>query len=141
MDRSSQILENAAKTLADRQFEQRGILVVESDPDLQWRLARMLTVEGNRVVGTSSADGALALIDSWRAGLILVAERLDGMDGFELADRLRVCCPAVPVIMMTEQPARRSRVPNIAGFLVKPFPFDALRALIRSVQVGTTPAE
>ena len=35
----------------ERTLRPCGVLVVESDPDLQWRLARTLTVEGNRVVG------------------------------------------------------------------------------------------
>ena len=38
-----------------------GVLVVEDDPDTQWRLARMLTVHGARVVGTSSGEAAIAI--------------------------------------------------------------------------------
>ncbi len=34
----------------------RGVLLVEDDPDMQWRLARMLTVHGARVVGASSGE-------------------------------------------------------------------------------------
>src|SRR5687768_17049798 len=73
-----------------------GVLVIEDDPDLQWRLARMLTVQGNRVVGTSSGDGALALISQWPVDLVLVDEDLPGMSGLEVARRIRTSHPHIP---------------------------------------------
>ena len=73
----------------------RGILVVESDPDVQWRIARTLTVEGNRVVGSSSGEGALALLEQWPVELVLVDENLPGIDGIELIRRLSDAWPDI----------------------------------------------
>ena len=63
----AQKLESAARTIAESRPRHRSVLLVESDPDLQWSLARMLTVDGNRVFGTSSVDGALTVTEPWDA--------------------------------------------------------------------------
>ncbi|MAQ18703.1 MAG: hypothetical protein CMN30_28395 [Sandaracinus sp.] len=79
-----------------------GVLVVESDPDLQWRLARMLTVEGNRVVGTSSGDGALALVSEWPVDLVLVSDELPGMEGIEVIRHLHERCPDLVSLLLAD---------------------------------------
>ena len=79
-----------------------GVLVVEADPDLQWRLARMLTVEGNRVVGTSSGDGALALVAEWPVDLVLVSDELPGMEGIEVLRHLHERCPGLVSLLLAE---------------------------------------
>ncbi len=138
------MLQSAAKSIARSHPRHRSVLVVESDPDLQWHLARMLTVDGNRVVGTGSADGALTVIAEWRADLALVAAQLPGTSGVEVARRLRAGNPGLVVILMGEEPAppaRKTLSPHITAYLPKPFRFDALRALIESLQLTPAPAE
>ncbi len=138
------MLETAAKSIAENRPRHRSVLVVESDPDLQWRLARMLTVDGNRVVGTSSGDGALTVISEWRADLALVAAHLPGMNGLEVAKRLRERNPDLVVILMGDQvtePVQKTPSTDITAYLPKPFRFDALRALIESLQLTPAPAE
>ena len=111
-----------------------GILVVERDPDMQWKLARMLTVQGHRVVGTSSGDGALALVAQWPVDLILVGEDLPGMSGLEVASRLRKQTPGIPVVLMTKKETVESslaaRVVGVAASIVKPFRPEALASLV-----------
>ena len=118
----------------------RGVLVVEDDPDLQWRLARMLTVRGNRVVGTSSAEAALELIRQWSVDLVLVDEGLPGMSGVELARRVRDSHPEIPVVLMTSDADRDGTLPaKIAGVVAvvsKPFRMEALVDLLRSFPKG-----
>lgn len=86
-----------------RELRPCGVLVVESDPDLQWRLARTLTVEGNRVVGTSSGDGALALVAEWPVDLVLVSEELPGMEGIEVIRHLHERCPTLVSVLLAEE--------------------------------------
>ena len=50
-------LESAARTIAESQPRHRRVLLVESDPDLQWSMARMLTVNGNRAENPTKVDG------------------------------------------------------------------------------------
>ncbi len=99
-----------------RELRPCGVLVVESDPDLQWRLARTLTVEGNRVVGTSSGDGALALVSEWPVDLVLVSEELPGMEGIEVIRHLHERCPTlVSVLLADEDTADLRAAARLAG--------------------------
>jgi DNA-binding response OmpR family regulator len=141
---TAQKLESAARTIAESRPRHRSVLLVESDPDLQWSLARMLTVDGNRVVGTSSGEGALTVIEQWDADLALVASNLPGTSGVEVARQLREWNPDLLVILMgeeTTEPATRERSSYVTAYLPKPFPFEALRALIESLQLTPAPAE
>lgn len=138
-----EILSQVAKQIAESHPRHRDILLVEHDPDLQWRLARLLTTDGNRVVGTGSAEGALTLLDQWRADLVLVAERLPGDGGLPLLETLRERFPEIPVILMAE---RRSDVQvkepvDAATTLMKPFGFEALRSMINAILFAPTAAE
>ena len=113
---------------------QSGVLVIEDDPDLQWRLARMLTVHGSRVVGTSTGDGALALIAQWPVELVLVDQDLPGMSGLEVARRIRQSHPGVQVVLMTgddsEETLLAAKLAGAAACLVKPFHVEALWDLL-----------
>lgn len=94
----------------------RGVLVVEPDPDLQHKFARWLTVAGNRVVGTSSGDGALALASRWPVDLAFVAEDLPGMDGLEVVRRLIELRPATRVVLLaSEDGAEVQSAARLAG--------------------------
>jgi len=137
-------LESAARTIAESRPRHRDVLLVESDPDLQWSLARMLTVDGNRVVGTSSEDGAVAAIEQWNAEVALVASSLPGTSGIDVARRLRERNPDLLVILMgdeTPEPIAKESSTDVSAYLAKPFRFEALRALIESLQLGPAPAE
>lgn len=104
----------------------------------------MLTVDGNRVVGTSSGDGALTVIEQWDAELALVASSLPGASGIEVARRLRERNPDLLVILMEEEaadPVPTERSTDVSAYLVKPFRFEALRALIESLKLTPAPAE
>ena len=137
-------LESPARTIAESQPRHRRVLLVESDPDLQWSMARMLTVNGNRVVGTSSGDGALAVIEQWDADLALVSSSLPDVSGLDIARSLRIQNPDLLVILMDdaapELPAAEPS-PAVAARLLKPFGFEALRALLDTLQLAPAPAE
>ncbi|MEM1416850.1 MAG: response regulator [Myxococcota bacterium] len=119
-----------------------GVLLVESDPDHQWRLARLLTVDGNRGVGTSSGDGALALVAEWPVDLAIVAEDLPGMDGLEVVRRLRELAPSLAVVLMTRPDGPDTRVAaELAGanaVLQKPFRPDVLRGCLSRLPLTPT---
>ena len=138
--------ESAARTIAQSGPRHRSVLLVEDDPDLQWSLARMLTVSGNRVIGTSSGAGALTVVEEWNPDLALVASSLPGMSGVEVARRLRALNPDLLVILMGEpapepQPVAKERKSDVSAYLAKPFGFESLRALIESLQLTPAPAE
>ena len=137
-------LQSAARTIAESRPRHRSVLIVESDPDLQWSLARMLTVDGNRVIGTSSGEGALTVIEQWDPDLALVASHLPGASGVEVARRLRECNPDLVVILMSDEspePVLKERSTDVSAYLAKPFRFESLRTLLESLQLTPAPAE
>jgi DNA-binding response OmpR family regulator len=137
--RRDKTLVEAAKAVAEVSRE-CGVLIIEADPNVQWKLARMLAVQGNRVVGTTSGDGALALIAQWPVDIVLVDEDLPGMDGFEVARRIREIHPEIPVVLMTaaESPDLHvaARLAGAVACLTKPFRREVLAELIASLRPG-----
>lgn len=79
---------------------ERSVLVVEPDPEVQVQMARTLRREGHRVVGTSSGDGALALVSQWDVDLILISEDLPGRAGIEVTRLIHAVRPQAPVVVM-----------------------------------------
>ena len=118
----------------------RGILVVEADPDLQWRLARMLTVEGNRVVGTSSGDGALALVERWPVDLVLVSEELPGMEGLEVIRHLHDALPELVSVLMAEELTEdlhaASRMAGASACIRKPRDIRSLERVLATLPLA-----
>ncbi len=80
---------------------ERSVLVVEADPEVQVQMARVLRREGHRVVGTSSGDGALALVSQWDVDLILISEDLPGRAGIEVTRLIHAVKPQAPMIVMS----------------------------------------
>jgi DNA-binding NtrC family response regulator len=117
---------------------QNGVLLVEDDPDTQWRLARLLTVHGARVVGTSSGEAALAVIEQWPADLVLVDQTLPGMDGLEVARTIRARHPGMKVVLMSSEESADLRLAaKVAGAietLIKPFRVEAIAELLHRIQ-------
>ena len=124
---------------------QCSVLVVENDPDLQWQLARSLTVRGHRVVGTSTGDGALAVVEQWPVDLALVAEDLPGVDGVEVARMLQGRMPGVPIVLMTAhrdgEVHLAARLAGAAACFVKPLAPETLGEIFASFGLCPEPAE
>ena len=114
---------------------QRNILIVEDQPDARRALQRLLQIWGHRV--DTAADGirAVELAGQRPPEMALIDVGLPGMDGYEVARRLRASLgEKVRLIALTGygQPEDRERAYD-AGFdlhLVKPVDRDQLsRAL------------
>jgi PAS domain S-box-containing protein len=67
----------------------RSVLIVEDNRDTAESLARMLEVWGHHVRITSNGPSALAEMDALPADVVLSDLGLPGMDGYELAARIR----------------------------------------------------
>ncbi len=132
---------------------ERSVLVVEADPDVQVQVARALRSQGHRVVGTSSGDGALALITEWAVDLVLVSQDLPRRTGVEVTRLLRERRPNVPVLLMvsgTEGSIREAaRLAGAAGCVTKPLALESLDfwlgpptiPRLRELSIGASVAE
>ena len=81
----------------------RHLLVVEDDKDARDVSCAMLDYEGAMVLGTSSAEEALAVLKTVRPHAIIIDIVLPGRDGFWLLEQLRGSqrMRAIPVVAVT----------------------------------------
>ena len=81
----------------------RHLLVVEDDKDARDVFCAMLDYEGAMVLGTSSAEEALAVLKTVRPHAIITDIVLPGRDGFWLLEQLRGSqrMRTIPVVAVT----------------------------------------
>jgi two-component system cell cycle sensor histidine kinase/response regulator CckA len=83
--------------------QQINVLLVEDEESLRLLLSKVLTQSGLNVIAAESGDEALGLWDRLEGRIDVLATDLimDGMNGFELAEKLREKKPGLQVICMT----------------------------------------
>ena len=113
-----------------------AVLLVDDDLSLLSLLSRRLTREGFDVSTATSGPAALAALErSWPA-LVLVDLMMPGMDGVELARRVKRLVD-LPIIVLSAVDADASKVASLEAFaedyLTKPFSFEELVARINRV--------
>ena len=79
------------------------LLVVEDEPDLRALLSRMLESLGYRVIEAEDGPSALHRLDSSTSVELLISDfgLPHGMDGGQLAARVREQYPDLPVLLIT----------------------------------------
>jgi PAS domain S-box-containing protein len=110
------------------------VLVVDDNADVRDMLELLLEVHGHEVHATGDAESALAEARARPPDIALVDLGLPGIDGHELARRLRAAMPGVRLVAVTGygQPEDRRRSAE-AGFdehLVKPVDPDRLLRIV-----------
>src|SRR5919107_2403335 len=120
----------------------RRILVVEDEPGIAGFVRRGLHFEGYDVEVVPDGPGALRRLRDSPPDLLVLDVMVPGVDGFEIARRLRAAetaesLPSIPILMLTARDAVADRVTGLrAGaddYLVKPFDFDELLARIEAL--------
>jgi CheY-like chemotaxis protein len=129
-------IENEISELVPVAYMGRSVLVVEADPEIQARLARWLSRRGNRVVGTGSGDGALALLSRWSVELVFISETLPGRSGVDVARLIHQRCPRATIVILSDniEPAIRlaARAAGAADCVRKPSSDEELGQLLRA---------
>jgi DNA-binding response OmpR family regulator len=113
------------------------ILVVEDERAMANLLKRGLEEEHHSVSVAADGRTALELAEGYEFDLILLDVMLPGLDGLEVARRLRSHKKKTPILMLTA----RDAVPDIVNglnagaddYLTKPFSFAELLARIRAL--------
>jgi two-component system, OmpR family, response regulator MprA len=114
-----------------------SILIVDDEPAVRQAVSRALT-QKHYVVGTA-ADGeeALTAIAAAQLDLVILDVLMPGIDGLEVARRIRSTGNRVPILMLTARETVDDRVAGLdAGaddYLVKPFALAELLARVRAL--------
>ena len=115
------------------------ILVVEDEPDIRELLNFTITRAGFDVIEAESAEDALPLLDRGAPELIIIDWMLPGMDGIDLAKKLRNdnVFGTLPIIMLTargeEIDKLRSFEAGVDDYVTKPFSPKELTARIKAL--------
>jgi signal transduction histidine kinase/CheY-like chemotaxis protein len=114
------------------------LLVVDDNQDAAASLAMLLRLDGFEVQAAFDGPAALDAALHFRPGVVLLDIGLPGMDGYEVARRLRTQPDGVKLLIIAvtgynqEDDRRRSREAGFDHFLVKPVDPHELAALIAS---------
>ena len=116
-----------------------SILIVEDEQEIRELLVFTLLRDGYEVVEAETAEIALEKIDSRLPDLILVDWMLPGMDGVELAKRLRrdELTAELPIVMLTARGEEGDKLLSFAGgiddYITKPFSPRELLARLKAL--------
>jgi DNA-binding response OmpR family regulator len=118
------------------------LLVVEDDPRLGRLLTRLFSNDRHVVDLATAGQDAIELLDANASfDAVILDVGLPGMDGFEVARRIRRTGSRVPILMLTARDGLSDRITGLdAGaddYLVKPFAYEELAARIRAISRRT----
>lgn len=114
------------------------LLVVEDDPRLGRLLLRLFSHDRHAVDLATAGQEALELLEA-NSGFdaVILDVGLPGIDGFEVARRIRTTGSRIPILMLTARDGLSDRVTGLdAGaddYVVKPFAYEELAARVRAV--------
>jgi CheY-like chemotaxis protein len=128
----------AAPPEAEREARPLRVLVVEDNADVGELLAQGLSGLGHRVRLAADGESALAAYDAERPEVVLVDIGLPGMDGYEVARRLRGRPgEGMPLLVAltgfgSAEDRRRAREAGFDEHLVKPVRLDQLERILEA---------
>ena len=113
------------------------LLVVDDDPRITDLVRRIFAYEGYSVATAASGQEALDRTLEHPPDLIVLDILLPGLDGLEVARRLREAGDTVPILMLTARDAVENRVEGLTvgadDYLVKPFAPEELVARVKAL--------
>jgi two-component system CheB/CheR fusion protein len=119
------------------------LLIVDDNEDSAESMMMLARAWGHDVAVANDGPGALTIALSFQPDMALVDIGLPGMDGYEVARRLRASSPDRDLFLMAltgygrEEDIRLSRAAGFNEHLVKPADLDALRRMLESATVGS----
>ncbi len=106
------------------------ILLVEDEPSLREALQINLELEGYEVISTANGRKALDLFEGQHFDLLLLDVMLPELDGFSIAEQVRLSNAEVPILMLTAKDLPQDRVMGLKrgadDYLTKPFHLEEL---------------
>ena len=117
----------------------RCMLVVDDNRDSADTLAMLLKFQGAEAYTANDGPTALEALHKYRPSIVLLDIGLPGMDGFEVAQRIRELkeCRDTILVALTgwgqEEDRERSKAAGIDYHLVKPIDLRTLQDLLASM--------
>jgi CheY-like chemotaxis protein len=100
------------------------VLVIDDDAVVGRSFDRVLSEKGYDVSTALSGEEAMKDIESTDYDVVFTDIKMPGMDGIEVAERIKAQCPWTPVVVITgygtEENEARASVLGVNGFVRKP---------------------
>ena len=111
------------------------ILIVDDQDNHRKSLAIGLRLEGYEVLEACDGESALAVLERATADLAIVDLMMPGINGLDLARRMRFRHPTVPVVLtsayhLSKRQLERAEI-RVVGFVPKPFEMQELVGFLR----------
>jgi DNA-binding response OmpR family regulator len=112
----------------------RRILIVDDEENHRKSLAIGLRLDGWSVLEAEEGEAALRVLDANEVDMAIVDLMMPGINGLELARRIRFRHPGIRVVLtsayhLTDRQIERAAV-GVVGFLPKPYRIDQLAAFL-----------
>ncbi|HET8747081.1 MAG TPA: response regulator [Ramlibacter sp.] len=122
----------------------RRLLVVDDDPVVGASFKRVLSGKGYLVVAAENGQEALERLNTEKFDAVFTDLRMPGIDGLQVAEKIRAAQPWTPVVIVTGygSPASeaRARAAGVSEFLHKPLSpemiEDSAEKAVRTVPEG-----
>jgi len=102
----------------------RHVLVIDDDAVVGRSFDRVLSDKGYEVITARSGEEGLRDIESQDYDVVFTDIKMPGMDGLEVAERIKARCPWTPVVVITgygtQENEARAHVLGVNGFVRKP---------------------
>ncbi len=125
------------------EMSKKRILVIDDETDVRHTITMLLEFWGHEVVEAVDGPAALKIFQPGEFDIVTTDYVMPGMNGVEVARRLKDLQPDLPILMITAFPSEISLGKNPADALVsKPFTIEQLHqglvSLIRNTEVVMT---
>ena len=121
------------------------ILVAEDDKDLNRFVCASLRAQGFDVIACFDGAQALEQLTTNKCDMLLTDVMMPNVDGFELAEQVRLFDKTMPIVFMTAKDDKPSKMLGyrigIDDYVTKPFDMDVLlmklTAMLRRAKIET----
>jgi CheY-like chemotaxis protein len=122
----------------------RKILVVDDDPVVGKSFNRVLSNKGYAVITAENASEALRKMETADYDVVFTDIRMPGMDGVELAEKVKARHPWTPVVIITgygtANNEARAKAAGVTAFLRKPLSPEMIEETTATALLAPAPA-
>ncbi|MGZ5584630.1 MAG: response regulator [Usitatibacter sp.] len=123
----------------------KRVLVIDDDPVVGTSFNRVLTPKGYAVITAANGDEALAKIAREDYDVVYTDIKMPGMNGLEVARRIKEARPWMPVVIVTgygtDANVEEAKRLGVAGFLNKPLTPETIEGTTTSFTLPEEAAE
>jgi signal transduction histidine kinase len=109
------------------------VLVVDDEEMIRTVITKLLSLHGHTIQQADSGAKALERVDAALPDIVFTDYGMPGMNGAELAKRLREKAPKLPIVLISGDTETSDAFPFVNAVVDKPFKLDELEVIIQDL--------